>query len=351
MITTHSFTLDWINNVSRENKADRILVEKTIRALSLLEGLSEAPITFVFKGGTAMMLMMQAAHRLSIDIDIIVPPSNSELQPVMESIAINKGFIRYEEQLRNPATDIPKKHFRFFYFSSVENKESYVLLDVLFEDLPYNNLLEIPITNRFLQTEGENCHVNVPDYNNLLADKLTAFAPRTIGIPYRRNGKECSMEIIKQLYDIGHLFDHVNDICSISETYRHIATQELTYRDADCTLADVFQDTIENALSICFRHDYNGTEFCLLQKGIKQLASHLFSESFQIEKASISAAKIIYLVTLVEKRLQSFEKYSSKSMSEIANWNLEQYEYTKLNKMKKTNPEAFFYLYKAINNW
>ena len=42
MITQNSFTIDWINQVSKKHKADKILVEKSIRALSLLEGLSES---------------------------------------------------------------------------------------------------------------------------------------------------------------------------------------------------------------------------------------------------------------------------------------------------------------------
>lgn len=66
-----------------------------------------------------MMLMMQASHRLSIDIDITVAPQNSDLQDVLQNIAKNKGFIRYEEQQRTPISNIPQKHFKFFYSSTV----------------------------------------------------------------------------------------------------------------------------------------------------------------------------------------------------------------------------------------
>ena len=42
MISDECISLDWINKVSAQNKdADRILVEKAIRALRLLEGLVE----------------------------------------------------------------------------------------------------------------------------------------------------------------------------------------------------------------------------------------------------------------------------------------------------------------------
>ncbi|MBK7097825.1 MAG: hypothetical protein IPH58_05105 [Sphingobacteriales bacterium] len=45
-----------------------------------------------------------------------------------------------------------------------------------------------------------------------MGDKLTAFAPNTTGIPYFKKDDSMSMEIIKQLYDIGNLFDAVTDI-------------------------------------------------------------------------------------------------------------------------------------------
>ena len=41
MITQKSITKEWIEQVSKTQKADKILVEKVIRALILLEGLAE----------------------------------------------------------------------------------------------------------------------------------------------------------------------------------------------------------------------------------------------------------------------------------------------------------------------
>ncbi len=52
MIDKEKITVDWINKVSKENRnTDKILVEKVIRALLLLEGLVKQKLTFVFKGG------------------------------------------------------------------------------------------------------------------------------------------------------------------------------------------------------------------------------------------------------------------------------------------------------------
>lgn len=350
MITQLSYTADWISQISKSYKADKILVEKAIRALSLLEGLAESSLHFVFKGGTALMLTFQEPRRLSIDVDIILPSVNVDLNAELQQIVLSKNFSHIEEQTRMSGT-VPKSHYKFYYYSTVEGKESYVLLDILFEQIPYNRTVELPITNIFLATEGEERAVCVPDVNNLLADKLTAFAPRTIGVPYRKGNKECGMEIIKQLYDIGVLFDKADDIIAIGAVYRTIAEQETRYRNGQYSVKDLFHDTKNHALSICFRQGRNNVEYPVLMQGIKQISSYIFSESYHIEKVIQSAAKAYYLVSLIETEGTTIEKYSNRQLKRMNDWLFTDFEFTKLNKLKKSNPEAFFYLYLAFQNY
>ena len=348
MIKPSSFTLGWICKVSKENKADRILVEKAIRALALLEGLACSSLPFIFKGGTALMLMFQKPHRLSIDIDIIVSPRGNDIDSILHSICDSKEFTRFEYQQRASTSNIPAKHYKFYYHSAVEDKEASVLLDVLFEENPYNVLLDLPVTNAFVDTETPDVTVKVPDYNNLLADKLTAFAPRTIGVPYKKGDVSCGMEIVKQLYDIGCLFDKADDLLAIASTYHRIAEKELLYHNTSCSARDVLDDTMDNALSICFRCSHKGTDIETLLLGIKQVTNHIFSESFHIEKAILFAAKTYYLAALLMTQSPKIEKYTPFHNAKIAHWTIAEYEYTKLNKLKKTNPEAFFYLYEGL---
>ncbi len=73
MISEECLTIEWIKTASAQNNsADKILVEKAIRALKLLEGLVDEKVEFVFKGGTSLMLLLESTKRLSIDIDIII---------------------------------------------------------------------------------------------------------------------------------------------------------------------------------------------------------------------------------------------------------------------------------------
>ena len=84
--------------------------------------------------------------------------------------------------------------------------------------------------------------VKVPCIEDLLGDKLTAFAPNSTGIPYYKGEDSMSMEIIKQLYDIGNLFDRSENLKIVKETFCRFSRTELSYRKAkDKTETDVIE--------------------------------------------------------------------------------------------------------------
>ena len=115
MISNKTLNLDWINTVSRKNRnADRILIEKVIRALLLLEGLAESGMDFIFKGGTALMLLQGSAKRLSIDIDIVLK-KKTELEPLFADFLKRKPYTSVELQERNANSSIVKAHYKFYY--------------------------------------------------------------------------------------------------------------------------------------------------------------------------------------------------------------------------------------------
>ena len=258
MIKKECFTAEWIEQVSSElHYNDKNLIEKVIRALSLLEMLVKAGCPLVFKGGTALMLILgKSAHRLSIDIDLICPPGTN-IEDYLKSFA-DFGFINLElvERKQRDDADIPKSHSKFFYQIAYRNDtdaQSYILLDVLYEDIHYFRTQQIAINCPFIRLEGKPLMVTVPSAEDILGDKLTAFAPNTTGIPYYRNGRSCSMEIAKQLYDVGRLFENVSDLQITKEAFRKIAVVELSYRSFGTDIGQVFNDIRQTALCIVTR--------------------------------------------------------------------------------------------------
>lgn len=345
MISKESLTLEWLTLVSRKNnKADRILVEKVIRALLLLEGLAGSDIEFVFKGGTALMLLLGSTRRLSIDIDIIAS-KDQQLEGQFEKFLVDQGFIGFELQERKVETNIEKVHYKFFYMPVHKSnlEVDYVLLDVLYEEPHYARIVDLSIDSNFVKQDGESLMVKVPCHEDILGDKLTAFAPNTTGIPYEKRGDLKTMEIMKQLFDIGSLLDVVHDTSIISKTFEIFALTEIGYRKCETDVNGVLNDIYETALHIATRGEQGNGDFNALSKGINQVKRFIFSENYHLDRAITDASKAAYLATVLQFKQARLVKY--RDLEDVKSLLIDQSFNSKLNKLKKGNPEAFFYWY------
>ncbi len=349
MIQKETLTQEWIDKVAKQNRnADKILVEKVIRALLLLEGLANSDLLFIFKGGTALMLLLDSAKRFSIDIDIILANQPENLDILLQSLIEKQGFNRVELQERKITSTIEKAHYKFFYTPIYKTHpgEDYVLLDILFETNHYSNVTLHALQSQFVSSAGKPVQVRIPSVEDLLGDKLTAFAPNTTGVPYIRNGNSMAMEIIKQLYDIGNLVDVAKDMRTIKTSYNNIVKAEMVYRNiVDTSSVEVLEDTYQTALCIALRGADGKGDFEVLKKGIQAVTGFIFSELFHIDKAIIYAAKAAYVSQLIATDKTQIEKF--KNPDQVAGATITVPHNTRLQRLKKSNPEAFFYWWKA----
>lgn len=350
MIDKKCFTTEWIDQKSIElNYSDKNLIEKVIRAFSLLDMLASSGCPFHFKGGSSLMLLLNdSTHRLSIDIDIMCPPGTN-IEDYLAEYEKN-GFINYELiERRQAGKDVPKDHSKFFYkvaFNADLDRQSYILLDVLYEDCHYQQVERVPIVHGLIESTGEKVLVNAPSIGDILGDKLTAYAPETTGIPYYKGENLSTLEVIKQLYDIGRLFDRVTDLSVTRTAFSKIAPVELSYRGMGTTnLSPIYEDIRNTSLNITTRGLVNKEKFDLLQKGIKNIKPFMYKSQYRIEEAIADAAKAAYLATSIELGKEFVEHYESPN--QIIEASIGKVYTTKLNKLKMNNPEAFFYWWKT----
>lgn len=349
MINHDCTSLEWITRVSAlHNNADKILVEKVIRALMLLEGLAVSGLDFCFKGGTATMLLLEKPRRMSIDIDIIVPDANADIPATLDKVCAQQGFTGWTVVERQNKGLIHKTHYKLYFLSNVSRaREQFILLDVLHEQVGYSKTIQKPLTSSFIENEYAAVLVTLPDINNITGDKLTAFSPNTIGIPYNKGGYDRGMEIIKQLYDLSCLYEQVDDISIVREVFERFCAVESKYREHGFSPEAVLEDAQINALSICFRKAYDERcQYEVLSKGAKQVNGFIFSERFSNEKAMVHAAKVAYLVELVKQGIN--QKVLFDPAIDMRNWQISLPTDTRINKVKKSSPEGFFYLYHMV---
>lgn len=124
------------------------------------------------------MLLLEHPMRFSTDIDIIVTPG-TDVDEYIRKAGTIFPFVTCEEQIRVGRNSIEKRHFKFIYQSPLQEKEFYILLDILFSEIPYVETIEKEVKNELLIVDGLKTMVTVPSPECILGDKLTAFAPHT----------------------------------------------------------------------------------------------------------------------------------------------------------------------------
>lgn len=347
MIDPRSRSLEWIEQAKQHipGVSDTPLVEKAIRALSLLESLVRSGCPFIFKGGTALMLHLNTSRRLSIDVDIVCPPG-TDITQYLGKFGKEYGFTGAEEIERISRTGVPKSHAEYHYAVTYPSGHptDKILLDVLYEDIHYNQVVNLPIASPMLIQDGDPVTVPCPSLADMLGDKLTAFAPHTTGIPFFKHEDPFFMEIMKQLYDISSILDRIDDLSAVRKTYAEIVPIELGYRKLDhLTQADVLNDTYQSAMNICLRGALDRTEFSYYADGARRVNSFIIPESYNADVAIRDAAKVAYLVRLIQTGANEVKHYSPEMDTELAAAIIEDQSLNKLNRIKKISLEAFYY--------
>ena len=347
MIDPRSRSLEWIEQAQEHipGISDTPLVEKAIRALSLLESLVRSGCPFIFKGGTALMLHLDTTRRLTIDVDIVCPPS-TDIKEYLGKFGQEYGFTDAEEVERYSRNNDPKSHAEYRYAVSYPSGHptDKILLDVLYEDIHYNQVVNLPIASPLLIQNGAPVMVQCPSLADMLGDKLTAFAPHTTGIPFFKHEDTCFMEIMKQLYDVSSIIDRIDDLSAVRKTYTEIVPIELGYRKLEnLTEADVLNDAYQCAMNICLRGALNRTEFSYFADGARRVNSFIIPESYNSDVAIRDAAKVAYLVRLIQTGTNAVKHYNPEMDTELAAALIEDQTLNKLNRIKKISLEAFFY--------
>ena len=136
MLKRDNYTQSHIMNIRAQTGADPAIIERTVFAFGLLEAIAKTGLSFIFKGGTSIMMLLKEPRRLSTDIDILVKPG-TDIDEYIQKAGAFFPFKRVVEDFRTAQSTIEKRHFRF-YFTSPRNGEDFnVLLDVLIRPFLY----------------------------------------------------------------------------------------------------------------------------------------------------------------------------------------------------------------------
>ena len=317
------------------------IFEKAVYAFKLLDELLRIYPNLVFKGGTSILLHIFPPIRLSIDIDVLLPAKERTglKDRLIKMAAASDWFDLAKENIRGGK--IPKAHYKFYYTSQFSRVPQYVLLDVVFTEHSYKKLVKKDITKLPLAFFDSSAAVRIPTQEGLLGDKMTAVSPNTLGIPLN---EKRSMEVLKQIIDLGELFNGANDMDDFRQSFNSTAEQENGFRGTSYSINEVVDDTLDIAFkysqSLLRGADNSFPEIALINDGLGKVSNHLRKKIGQ-QEIKIALAKIVYMTAMLKsskpiKIVKTVDALLTDGM------NLPE-KYKILERLKVVNPEAYFY--------
>jgi len=356
MISQECFTEPYIRRKADELRAnDHLLLEKSIHAFALLGHLVDSGLPFVFKGGTSAMLLLAPIRRLSIDVDIQCGESREDVDAILKDIANKPPFVGMAPDDRGDR-GLPRRRHFLFYFRSIETRQAnqYIQLDIVEEARCPIPVLARSIRTPVIEVERD-VQVSTPTPEGLVADKLTAFAPRSIGVHLRhRDGTPGRvMQVAKHLFDLGALFPVCIDFPAIRRAYDAASALEMEYRvPVVYTREQALQDTMRACEEIGLpglkgSPRFDDTE--LLLDGIGRLRNHLVGGRFDHTAARLAAGRTAVLAASLLDSAATLDFANIKFRGDAAdierlrglsvtreNWHC-------LNRLAAISPEAFHF--------
>jgi hypothetical protein len=357
MILPSSYSSDWIKEKRKiYPKSDPTIMEKVIYALTLVEQLAQTDLSFTFKGGTSLLLILPEPKRFSIDVDIVTIESRERIEAALKDICTQGIFTKFElDEFRSYKPGIPKAHYLLTFFSQWNNAEKVILLDVLYEEHGYPALVKAPIVNEWIQTDDNLCMVQIPSADAITGDKLTAFAPNTVGIRFRVEHTDGSvtekqMEVMKQLFDLGILFDRISNLNHFKQSFEKTAQKEIAYReDQKITIEGILNDIINTSLVIASLgkfFDMKG-EYQHVTTGLARLKSYIYNGAFRSDEAVLASAKAAYLAAITLTNYKG-EIQRWQDNDDIMKYLISPIEYQFLNKRRNIFGGPLFYWYYTL---
>ncbi len=324
---------------------DRDIFEKTVYAINLLHDLIGFYPGLIFKGGTSLLLYKFPPVRFSIDIDILLNESDKDsLMENLQALVALSGVFKFVEEDERKSGGVPKAHYKFFYDSYFTSIDQYILLDIVFcKWHPYHTVVSKNLGECPLVLAETDAIVQTPSPEGLLADKMSAISPNTIGIPLLgENAKE--MEFVKQVIDIGVLFELAENLDDIRESFTGIVAQESEFRGGTHKPEEV----LDNIVDVAFKYSQSRLksannsydEIADIDSGFRRLSNHLVARYTKAD-LKLAFAKIVYICRLLR------DENPAEIIKEIDNRMIEGKQlvgdYSILERLKKINPQAHFF--------
>ena len=258
------------------------LAEQAIHCLELVAELSWADLSYQFKGGNSLLIVLQRPKRFSIDVDIATNESPAAIEAVLDRIVQTCGvFVRWTKRQHKTKPWIPLASYYLFYKSHyVKDEEAFVMLDAQLKRSPYT-VRNQPIVCGDLYKTVVKAEVPLPA--SIIGDKLLTLGPETLGIPLGK-GKEAQR--LKHVFDISRLLAEHPLLEDIRESFVACVKHENSLQEKSITPKELLSDTLLLCKPVVASVDPPSitpgmqASFAETVRGLSGFAAHLFEKGY-----------------------------------------------------------------------
>jgi hypothetical protein len=317
-IRDHFFTIDHIRECAFH--ASHELAEQAIHCLELVTELAEAGLSFQFKGGNSLLLILETPQRFSIDVDIATDRTASAIEEVLDGIVKQYGvFTRWEKRVHKTKPWIPLSSYYLFYPSAVtDRQEVNIMLDAQMHLSPYPCERRPVVCGNLFASDTM---IDLPLPASIIGDKLLTLGPQTLGIPA---GKGKAAQRLKHFFDVSRLLAMNPELKAIRESFHGCLAFENNLQNRTITTEAVVRDTLECAWTVVHftsppRMEDDRSILSEHVDGLEPFAGHLFRERYSwvdLQYDMARAALCIAAVGVLSVTGERFAKILSQSPGE-----------------------------------
>jgi hypothetical protein len=281
--------------------APAVLAEQALHCLELVSELVSTGLSFQFKGGNSLLIILQDPQRFSIDVDIATHEPRERIEECLNRLVKDHGvFTKWDKRQHKTKPWLPIASYYLFYKSRYEaSEEPNIMLDVQLRRSPYKTEQK-PVRCLELYQTDVSCELPLPA--SIIGDKLLTLGPTTLGIPV---GKGKETQRLKHVFDIARLLQSGPDLIDIRESFRACITHEEEIQKRCIPEADILRDTLDFCASTARYPEQPAVSPDMMPivieniVGIEPFRNHLFSKQYSWQQLGYDLSRVALCIAAV----------------------------------------------------
>ncbi|MBN2038246.1 MAG: nucleotidyl transferase AbiEii/AbiGii toxin family protein [Chitinispirillaceae bacterium] len=285
---------------AHRRNAPAVLAEEAVHCLELAAELVQAGLSFQFKGGNSLLLILPEPKRFSIDLDIATDEPRETIEGCIDSLVKkHRVFVRWEKRQHKTKPWLPIASYYLYFNPQIDDRpEASIMLDVQLRRTPYKTEKKRIVCGRLYESDIE---VELPLPASIIGDKLLTLGPNTLGIPVGK-GKEAQR--LKHAFDVARLVEIQPQISDIRESFFLCLRHENEIQERGKGAEAIIDDTLAFCRSIDPYEEMpedHGLSPVVSEnvRGLPVFAGHLFDAGYSWTDLKRDLAVVALCVTAI----------------------------------------------------